>query len=175
MNNTEIFILLLIAAVMTIAIIRIAQNRQPGYQTRTNLLSSAELHFLRSLEAAVPLSIHIAWKVRLADVIEVHTSAGAKTRAQRFNRISSKHVDFVLCDRATSAIQCAIELNDRSHMRPERQRRDRFVREALKGAGIPLIEIPCSRGYDANRLREQLQVHTGTPSVPQRILSTAAR
>jgi hypothetical protein len=175
MNHTAIFIILLIAAVTTIAIFRIAQNRQPTYQSRTNLLSAAELHFLRSLEAAVPSSIHIAWKVRLADIIDVHTSASAKMRTQRFNKIRSKHIDFVLCDRATSAIQCAIELNDRSHARPERQQRDGFVRDSLKGAGIPLIEIPCSRAYDANRLREQLQDHTRTPSVPQRILSAAAR
>ena len=38
-------------------------------------------------------------------------------RLKYFNWISQKHVDFVLCDKDTMQILCAVELDDRSHER----------------------------------------------------------
>lgn len=53
-------------------------------------------------------------------------------------------------------VRMAIELDDRTHQREDRLRRDTFVEKVLKQAGVPLIRIPAARAYDAQAIRRQL-------------------
>lgn len=48
----------------------------------------------------------------------------------------------------------AVELDDRSHQAPKRQRRDLLLEEVLKQAGIPLL-----RGDDEQLLAERVRAH----------------
>lgn len=88
------------------------------------------------------LTIHV--KVRLADLITPQTGYNNKTWKSRFNKISSKHVDFVICD-SDMKVQVIVELDDRSHERADRQERDKFVDAALIGAGYKIVHI---RAFD---------------------------
>ena len=74
-------------------------------------------------------------KVRLADLVD----ADKRHRLWRanFNRVCSKHIDFVICDLALSPI-IAVELDDSSHQLPERQARDRDVNRILEIASTLL-------------------------------------
>lgn len=72
------------------------------------------------------------------------------------NQIDRKRVDFVLVDPATFATHTVIELDDRSHARPDRMQRDTFVEEMLAQAGIDLVRIPVAPSYSAAKLRLQL-------------------
>ncbi|WMN30404.1 hypothetical protein MS8324_B0001 (plasmid) [Escherichia coli] len=47
-----------------------------------------------------------------------------------------------------------VELDDRSHQAPKRQRRDMLLEEVLKQAGIPLL-----RGDDEQLLAERVRAH----------------
>src|SRR5438876_11811862 len=71
------------------------RSRLP-YERRPALLSAGELSFYRVLQQAVGAELYIAAKVRLADLIAVRK--GTEHFYTFFNKISSKHVDFVLCD-----------------------------------------------------------------------------
>jgi hypothetical protein len=46
-----------------------------------------------------------------------------------------------------------LELNDRSHTRPKRHERDEHTKVWLKTAGIPFLQIPATRSYNAIELR----------------------
>ncbi len=58
-----------------------------------------------------------------------------------FNRIKSKHVDFLVCDRQTLEILSVIEVDDPTHHIANRKKRDLFVDSALKQAGIPCAHL----------------------------------
>jgi hypothetical protein len=66
--------------------------------------------------------------------------------------IARQHLDFVLCDRETTDVLLAIELDDRSHRKLARKRRDRFLTGALNAAGIPLLRVRAAARYDSREL-----------------------
>jgi hypothetical protein len=119
------------------------------YFSREHLLSQGELAFYHALRRAVPQHLMICPKVRLADVI--HCS-GEAWKQGFGGRISQKHLDFVIADAASTAILLAIELDDRTHQRADRQARDEFLERALSAAKVPLVRVACAPTYDARAL-----------------------
>jgi very-short-patch-repair endonuclease len=102
---------------------------------------------------------HIAWKVRMADVLWV--PGGTSNRQRHLNRIFAKHLDFVLCHPETSAPVLAIELDDSSHRESRRRERDSFVDAALDAADLPLLRIPVRRSYDPRELADLIALQFG--------------
>lgn len=113
------------------------------------MLSRGELFFYLALRRAVAGAYIIAFKVRLADLV---TCDDADWDAGFGHMIARHHLDFVLCDRETTEVVLAIELDDRSHRKLARKRRDRFVTGALKAAGIPLLRVRAAARYDTQVL-----------------------
>lgn len=70
-----------------------------------------------------------------------------------FNRLSQKHVDFVLVGVDDAQVKLVIELDDKTHLKPQRRDRDALVDEILTAAGIPIIRFWVAAGYDAELLR----------------------
>ena len=132
---------------------RPAGQRYP-YFSRQTLMTAAELKFYQVLRQVVPSDIAIFGKVRLSDLIDC---AKEDRRQGYFAKISQKHVDFVLVSIATTAILCAIELDDSSHQLAHRQRRDEFVDGAFAAAEIPLIRVPCAKEYSAGAIASELK------------------
>lgn len=128
----------------------------PVYAQRESLFTPAELHFLESLRRALPDGLEIFGKVRVADVLKPAEGLDPKAWRAAFVRITGKHLDFVICERDSGLLVCAIELNDRSHARPDRQERDRLIVQACAEAGFPLLMIPAARNYDVEALRQQI-------------------
>jgi Protein of unknown function (DUF2726) len=129
---------------------------------QTHLLTPAEQSFLAVLETIVKPTCAISTKVRLADLFQVRQGRGQQSA---FNRISRKHVDFVLTDPATTRILCAIELDDSSHNRPDRLARDQFVDELFDNNQMPLIHIPFEWKYNPEAIRAKL-IKAGIPLSP---------
>ncbi|MBE9112351.1 DUF2726 domain-containing protein [Nodosilinea sp. LEGE 07298] len=124
------------------------------YSCQKSLFTRAELSFYRALQEATTDRYHVFGKVRVADVLKPQTeNRGDWQRA--FNKISAKHFDFVLCDRDRLSVLAAIELDDNSHQRVDRVKRDDFLNQAVKSAGLPLIRFPVQTAYN----REAIQHH----------------
>src|ERR1044071_2895641 len=77
-------------------------------------------------------------------------------RQAAFNRISAKHVDFVLCVPASLRVVGVVELDDKSHRRLYRGLRDGLVDAALAGAGIPTIRVVARPTYSPVQLRDEV-------------------
>jgi hypothetical protein len=122
------------------------------YSSRNHLLTPGERRFYHhGLKPAIGDRYLISFKVRLADVIT------AKDWESQYGRkIAQKHLDFVLVTPKTTRIVAAIELNDASHDASERQRRDDFLSQALRSAGIPLITFPIYHKYDGEKIRHRI-------------------
>lgn len=127
------------------------------YRAKHFLLTRAELHFFQSLRVAVSSEVLIAIKVRLADVVGCRSE---RPRLSTLRRISQKHLDFVLYRTCDSRMLAAIELDDRSHERPERAKRDVFVNRLLASAGVPLIRVQTERKYRITRLKQLITFAT---------------
>ena len=119
------------------------------YAPRKSMLTAVELAFYNVLKEAVDDRFVILLKVGLSDLCEI-TSREVNQAA--FNRISSKHVDFVLCDPVTLAPVVAIELDDSTHYRRDRADRDAFVDKLFRTIGVALIRHRVQARYDADAL-----------------------
>lgn len=153
-------IVALILVIGLVALARLFRGSRAAslpYVARPSLLTPAELNFFAALRTAAGSDYALFAKVRLADLIQVQRGLPKPDYYRAFNWIAAKHVDFVLCDPATSKLLCAIELDDASHDRADRQRRDRFLDDALKAAGLPLLRIRAQRSYRIEELRERLR------------------
>ena len=126
------------------------------YGRQKYLMSAAERSLFGVLEQAVQGEYRIFAKVRVADLLYV--TKGATERQGHLNRVTSKHIDFVLCDRDALRPVLAVELDDSSHDAPERQKRDTFLDDAFRAAALPLLHVKASRAYDVAALLEQIRI-----------------
>jgi hypothetical protein len=126
------------------------------YESKGNLLTPAERSFLVVLDEVVGTQYRIMGQVRLADVIKVRKGVDKKTWGTAFARIRSKHLDFVACDPNDLSIKFAVELDDSSHKRPDRQKRDAFLDQAMEAAQIPLHRFAVKRSYDPQEVRQAI-------------------
>ena len=121
-----------------------APREELPYRLRDDFLSRAELAYYCALKSVLGPRATLCMKVRLADILYV---SRPNENAGFFNRIAQKHVDFLLCDSTTMRPVVAIELDDASHGRADRQERDAFVDGALEAAGLPLVRIAAQWEY----------------------------
>lgn len=138
-------IALLIAAVILIAAIGAIMQRRSGvdsslvkysYTVKNQIMTNAEKVFYDKLLAAADDMYYVVPQAHLSMFID-HKVKGQSWKAA-FSTINGKSVDFLLVEKATQKPVLAIELDDFTHSRPERVRRDAIVKEILERAGIPL-------------------------------------
>lgn len=127
-------------------------NFQP-YKKKSYFFSVAELRFYETLRGIIGDNYFIYPKVRMCDIIE----ATGKDKFFNFNRIKSKHVDFLICTKSPIISNIVIELDDKSHDAPKRQARDSFVDEIFANAGIPIVHVKAQSFYNKEEVTRQLQ------------------
>ncbi len=130
----------------------VAQETLP-YRLRDDFLSPAEFSFYKVLTSLVGSRLTVQTKVRLADVFFV---ARPNENVSYFNRISQRHVDFLLCTPNTMKPLAGIELDDASHNQASRQQRDEFVDKVFQAAGLPLLRLPVQREYNSQEVATRL-------------------
>lgn len=132
------------------------------YYLRKSLFSPAERSFFGVLESLNYEGVTIACKVRLADIFGVKKGLERGDRQRALNRISAKHVDFLLLSESDGTPLVGIELDDASHEEEGRISRDAFVDSVFKSAGLPILHIAAKSAYDPKEIHRQLdQVLTG--------------
>jgi hypothetical protein len=115
------------------------------YKLTPSLLTASEAAFYGALLLAAGRRYVVFAKVRLADLCQ-DLDRWADIRA--FNKVSSKHVDFVLCDATTFQPMLAVELDDRSHLRADRRSRDAFVDGIFRTMGLGVYRQWVRHSYD---------------------------
>jgi len=126
------------------------------YEKEQALFTPAERSFLGVLEQAVDGKLRIMGKVRLADVVKVKKGNNKSAWQKAFNRIQSKHLDFVACDCESLGVKFVIELDDKSHNQSKRQNRDDFIDKVLEAAEIPIFHFAAKPTYTIQELQNAL-------------------
>ncbi|MGB1077577.1 MAG: DUF2726 domain-containing protein [Bdellovibrionales bacterium] len=127
------------------------------YFSRKTLLTPTELKFYKTLLGICDQrhpDLGIAMQVRLADII---TCSEADWQRGYGPRISAKHLDFVLFEKKTTKTALCIELDDHSHHKPDRRRRDQFVNKAMLAAKVPLIRVSTDDMNDKKLIEELIK------------------
>jgi hypothetical protein len=137
------------------------------YYLRKTLFTAAERSFLGVLESVLPPGVRVFGKVRLEDILGVKPGLERSERQAARNRISRKHVDFLLVRSNDLAPLAGIELDDSSHEEEDRQQRDEFVDSAFASAGLPLLHVPAAKSYNPANLKSQLTALTNPVATKQ--------
>lgn len=125
------------------------------YDLQQSLLTPTEEVFYEILKEVVGDSYQIIPQVQLSKIMKVRDSNFNYTNYHDFNQINKKSIDFVLYDQSLKAY-LAIELDDYTHSRPDRIRRDEFVGKIMSEAGLRLLRVPVSPHYDLRKLKSEI-------------------
>jgi very-short-patch-repair endonuclease len=155
--STVLLVIIVAVAVLLLRKPLSSGSGQFSYRRKPYLLSKAERSFYGVLSQAVGDNALIFSKVRVADVLAPQKGLNRANWQRAFNKISAKHVDFLLCDPQDCAVKLAIELDDASHGSAKRQKRDAFLEQACESAGLPLLRIRAARGYGVADIRQQVE------------------
>jgi hypothetical protein len=121
------------------------------YRKRKSLMSEAELKFYNALEKAVPEGeIKILSKVRILDIVEP-----TKRGYLYMNKISSKHIDFLLCKKEDMSPALAIELDDSTH--EKRKERDNFKNKVMEVSGLQLERFKVKGVYEKGSIEDRIK------------------
>ena len=135
------------------------------YRLRDHFLTDNELEFYNALKLAVGERAVIQAQIGLWAIFDVPKKYEAFATAR--NHIDRKSVDFLLCDPDSMLPIVAIELDDRSHERKDRQERDAVVDAVFQEAGLPLEHVRAQREYDSDQVADRLAPYL--PSVQGKV------
>ena len=127
------------------------------YRLKRSLFSAAERSFLGVLELIDLGDLSLSYKVRLADIFDVKKGYSRSRWQSAFNRISAKHIDFILIQKSDGKPILGIELDDKSHQRSKRVERDKFVDGVFKSSGLPLLRIKVQATYNPQLVKSQIE------------------
>jgi len=125
-----------------------------------SLVTPAEQRFYEALDEAVDGRLLILSKVRVADLLSV-TSESRSARYRVFRSIASKHVDFVLVEAKNLRPLAAIELDDSTHRRLDRRKRDELLDDLFAKANLPLIRFKTGSTYNPGSIEAQIEEALG--------------
>ena len=123
-------------------------NKPLPYKKRDDFLSEAERMFYLTMSNFIEDKATICPKVAVKEIVFIGKGTG-KEYMKYFNWIAKKHVDFIICDSVMMNVLCAVELDDSSHSKTDRKKRDEFVDKVFETAKIPLFHLPLKNGYSA--------------------------
>ena len=123
------------------------------FERRDYLMSPAELRFYKQLRIAADKHFWVHAQVRVEDVIEARKETKERSRVREY--VKSSHFDFVVTTNE-SKIVCAIELDDSSHDRPDRQRADKIKNELAAAVGLKLLRFESGRDYSPDVIASQI-------------------
>lgn len=143
-------------SVLFIKFIFKGQSTSFKYQSQGKLFSPAEHTFFLVLKQAISDDFEIFAKVRIADILIPDQSMSRRNQASAFYKISSKHFDYILCDKNTLDVVAVIELDDKSHNLDKVRARDVFVEKSCKTAGLKLLRFPCKSRYQVKSVHKKI-------------------
>lgn len=104
------------------------------------LLTEWEVQSLLDLNRRVRSGFHVCPQVRLADLVRVDAPS-FRERLRASYGVQRKSIDFIIVCEETREAVLGIELDDKSHDRPDRQKRDLYVEAVFEKIAVPLLRV----------------------------------
>ena len=146
------------------------QTKAFPYALRDDFLSPSELSFYKILRHVIGSTAVICPKVNLSDIVFV-TERERSQHTILLNKINRKHVDFLICSPENLKPLYGIELDDSSHKRSDRKKRDAYVNEVFEAANLRLIRFQNKQSYTIEEVKAALaeppRRETPSPSITE--------
>lgn len=156
---SSILILVLILIMRHFAKIYLHVSEDLPYRKKTYFFTRSEYEFFQILRNELNQTKYVIFpKVRLGDYVEV--SLTTQKRLQHWNRIKSRHIDFIIWDTETGTIKLAIELDGNSHNTNKSIHDDNFKNMLFEKIDITLIRIKVGSDFidEIKKLTQILQI-----------------
>ncbi len=154
MEITTLLIVIFVLLVGLALVVVILKNRDGvveeilPYKRKKYFFSRSEQQFLNILEQKLDHSKYSVFpKVRLGDFIEVDLPKGQ--RLPYWNKIKSKHVDFLIYNYQTATVALAIELDGNSHNHIATKKSDSFKDKLYPAVGLELVRVRVGTDFAA--------------------------
>ncbi|MGH1470421.1 MAG: DUF2726 domain-containing protein [Cellvibrionaceae bacterium] len=154
----EWLIVVIVLVVVIAAFVKAPAGKGYRYSRRGPLFTAAERSFLGVLDQAVSDRYRVFGKVRVADLINPTKGMNHKDWQIAFNKISSKHFDYVLCSKDKLEVIAVIELDDKSHSTKKAIKRDTLLESACKSANLKLVRFKATSGYKMHIVRDKIDL-----------------
>lgn len=133
---------------------------QYQYKQKQYLMTYVENKCYHAIVQAVQDKYFVFPQVHLSAIID-HKVEGQNWKSA-FRHINQKSVDFVLCDKHYISPKLAIELDDKTHERPDRIDRDGEVERVLQQAGLPLLRLENGNGFNSTEIAQKIEALLNT-------------
>ena len=117
------------------------------YERKRTMLTRPEYNFLLQLRQIEPNKYEVVPQVALTNVIDKKTNNSYRNELFRV-------CDYCFVDRDTFEPLLLVELNDRSHLRADRQQRDAKVAAICSDAKLPLLTFWLDGDLSYNTVRK---------------------
>ena len=151
------YVVIFIVLILFVALSAKANKDSYDYDKINFLFTPAEKKFLAVLEKTVGSRYRIYGKVRIADIVKPKKMLSKTNWWKQFVRTSSKHFDYVLCCNDNIEPLLVIELNDKSHGKQSRKKRDVVVSNICSSANLPILWVPAARSYNKEDLLNKIE------------------
>ncbi len=118
------------------------------YELKTSLVTETERKFLDCIKSVLPEGYQVQPQVNLASFI-------VRTDGARFQNELYRNADFMITDLDYKPL-ILIEINDQTHLTPDRRERDKKVGNICEEAGIPIIKLWTSYGVNPEYIRKRI-------------------
>lgn len=111
---------------------------------KPHLVTNFEHQYLEKLRIWFSYRCYIYCQVSVGSVVNINANVSDLSMQQRMKFAQKCHnmsFDFLLIEKSTDRIVCAIELDDPTHMHPDRISRDRRLDKVCAAANIPIFHI----------------------------------
>lgn len=111
---------------------------------KPHLVTNFEHQYLEKLRIWFSYRCYIYCQVSVGSVININTDVSNLNLQQRLKfaqKCQNMSFDFLLVEKSTEKIVCAIELDDPTHLRADRISRDRRLDKLCVAANIPIFHI----------------------------------
>ena len=131
MTRLIIMVVVLVLVVVAIKVIEeLTRSRKPRYEylRKVCIMTDAERECFHALVSEMGLDYHFFPQVHLDAIVQPTNTRNGRFYA--FRHINQKSVDFVACDKQQLRPLFAVELDDKTHKRPNRVARDKEIGRA---------------------------------------------
>ena len=132
------------------------QVENSPYKLKSNLLNSNEIVFYKDINYLLENTNYVIFpKVRLADVIYVNTKYNFTLY---FNKIGTKSIDLLVCDKNTLAPLIAIYLDDIIQYDEDMIEDRKYIEFCLREANIKVVRFNINIKYDYFDIEKELAI-----------------
>ena len=118
------------------------------YERKRALLTDIEREYFMVIQNVLPQGHFVFPQINLVAFIE-------RTDNARYHNELFRNVDFLITD-SNFAPEIVMEINDRTHLTPERRERDEKVRNICEEAGIPIVNLWTAYGVNPEYIRKRI-------------------